>query len=123
MAATLGTAMLVWDAVVETLNGAYTPLVQEWKASKSDFGWMCLLKHRGRTLVYLTPEKRAVLIAVVLGERAVATALRSDLPEDIRHLITEARAYAEGRGIRFAITSRSRVSVVAKLVAIKTQPA
>jgi len=83
---------------------------------------MCLLKQKKRTLLYLTPEKDAVRVAIVLGERAVALALASGLPEEIKVLIRKAPPYVEGRGIRFPICSANDVPIVSDLVAIKTLP-
>jgi hypothetical protein len=54
----------------------------------------------------LTPEKGAVRVAVVLGERAAALALACDLPEPIKTMVREAKPYAEGWGIRFPPQSR-----------------
>ena len=68
-AKTLGSKRDLWDAILGALEAEYCGLTTEWKASKSDFGWMCVLKHKNRTVVYLTPEDGAVRVAVVLGER------------------------------------------------------
>ncbi|HYR12424.1 MAG TPA: DUF3788 family protein [Longimicrobium sp.] len=122
LASELGRAREPWDGIIAAAAERFTPLVQEWKPSKSGFGRMCLLKHRTRTLLYLTPEKETVIVAIVLGERAVEIALAGDLPEAIKALIRDARPYAEGRGIRFPVASAGEVSVVARLVAIKTAP-
>jgi len=59
----------------------------------------------------MTPEKRTIRVAIVLGERAVALALASGIPESIKTLIKEARPYAEGRGIRFPVSSAADVPV------------
>jgi hypothetical protein len=115
----LGTAQDLWRAIIAALTGKYDPIDLEWKPSKSDFGWMCLLKHKKRTLIYLTPEKNAVRAAIVLGERAVAAALSSRLPKAIKTMLQEAKPYAEGRGIRFPVNSAADLPVVEELVAIK----
>ena len=101
------------------LAGTYGPIDLEWKPSKSDFGSMCLLKHKKRTLLYLTPEKNSIRVAVVLGERAVAVALDSRLPKAVKTMLQEAKPYAEGRGIRFSVNGAADLAVVEKLVAIK----
>lgn len=120
LASRLGGAQDVWDAIVASLAERFAPLGQEWKPSKSDFGRMCLIRHGTRTLLYLTPEKETVVAAVVLGERAVALALASDLPDAIKTLIREARPYAEGRGIRFPVPCLADAAIVQQLVTIKT---
>jgi hypothetical protein len=122
LASELGSAREAWDGIIAAAAERFAPLEQEWKPSKSGFGRMCLLKHRKRTLLYLTPEKETVIVAVVLGERAAEIALASDLPESIKILVREARPYAEGRGIRFPVASAAEVSAVSRLAAIKTAP-
>jgi hypothetical protein len=122
LAAQLGGALTLWDKLIASIELQSSEVEQEWKASKASFGKMCLLKRKGRTLVYLTPEKKAVQVAVVLGERAVGLALASRLPEHVKKLIDEARPYAEGRGIRLPVSSVADIQVVCDLVAIKTKP-
>jgi len=118
----LGVARVHWNAVIAAATEKFGSIDQEWKSSKGSFGWMCLLKHKKRTLLYLTPEAEMVRVAIVLGERAVALALASELPKGIKDLIREARPFAEGRGIRFPVVTRADVAVVSNLVAIKTAP-
>ena len=118
----LGSAQEVWRKIIDAVAARLGPIDQEWKSSKAGFGWMCLLKKKKRTLLYMTPEKEAVLVAIVLGERAVALALASEIPAGIKTLIREARPYAEGRGIRFPVSSATDVPMVDDLVAIKMAP-
>jgi Protein of unknown function (DUF3788) len=122
VAKTLVATRDLWDAILHALGAKYPGLTSEWKASKSEFGWMCVLKHKKRTVVYLTPEDGAVRVAVVLGERAARQALASELPYAIKALITEARPYAEGRGIRFPIRSVAALPIVLDLIAMKMAP-
>ena len=119
VAATLGPAQAAWDGIIAAIGKNHGPIDPEWKPSKLEFGWVCLLKQKKRTLLYLIPEKGSITGAVVLGERAVALALASTLPAKIKTLITEARPYAEGRGIRFPVSLITDVAIVEQLVAMK----
>jgi len=120
---TLGSALPLWAGIIQSAETTYAPLTKLWKPSKAEFGRMCLLQQKKRTLLYLTPDKNKVWIAIVLGERAYQLALSSSLPDGIKKLFREAKPYAEGRGIRFPIDSQSDLSTVAKLLEIKTAPA
>jgi Protein of unknown function (DUF3788) len=122
LAAMLGSAEGVWTGIVDAIKAQFASLDLQWKPSKSDFGRICLVQHKKRTLVYLTPEKEAVLVAIVLGERAYGLAMASSIPAKIKTLFSEARPYAEGRGIRFLVKSTRDIPVVAKLVEIKVTP-
>ena len=83
---------------------------------------MCLLQHKKRTLLYLTPEKEKVRVAIILGERAYDLAMASSLPAPIKKMFSEARPYAEGRGIRFSVNSPRDISTIKTLVELKTTP-
>jgi hypothetical protein len=48
--------------------------------------------------------------------------MASSLPAAIRKMFSDARPYAEGRGIRFAVSSLKDISVIRKLVEIKITP-
>jgi hypothetical protein len=120
--AVLGNAGAVWSGIVRAVEEKFSPLDQEWKPSKLAFGRVCLLRHKKRTLLYLIPDKGRIVVAVVLGERAYELAMAASLPAAIKKMLSEARPYAEGRGIRFPVNSLSEVPAIAKLVEIKTTP-
>ena len=120
--AALGSADVLWSGIVQAVEDAVSPLDTEWKPSKAEFGRICLLQHKKRTLLYLTPDKEKITVAIVLGERAYGLALASSLPAAIKKMFSEARPYAEGRGIRFSVSSPSDLSTIKKLVEIKTTP-
>ena len=120
--AVLGSADAVWSGIFRVVEDMVAPLNTEWKPSKTEFGRMCLLQHKKRTLLYLTPEKEKVRVAIILGERAYGLAMISSLPAAIKKMFAEARPYAEGRGIRFSVSSLSDISTIKKLVQLKTTP-
>jgi hypothetical protein len=120
--ATLGSADALWSGIIHAVENAVSPLDTRWQASKSEFGRMCLLQHKKRTLLYLTPERENVRVAIVLGERAYGLAMASSLPAAIKKMFSEAKPYAEGRGIRFSATSPADIPTIKKLVEIKTTP-
>lgn len=120
--AALGSAEALWYGIIRVVEAAISPLDTEWKPSKADFGRICLLQHKKRTLLYLTPEKEKVKIAIVLGERAYGLAMASSLPAAIKKMFSDAKPYAEGRGIRFSVSSLKDVPTIKKLVEIKITP-
>jgi hypothetical protein len=122
LAAVLGPAEVVWAGIVDGIRAQFSSLDLQWKPSKSEFGHICLLQHKKRTLLYLTPEKKEITVAIVLGERAYALAMASAIPAKIKQLFSAARPYAEGRGIRFLVNSTCDIPVVTKLVEIKATP-
>jgi hypothetical protein len=120
--AVLGSADAVWSGIFRVVEDVVAPLNTEWKPSKTEFGRMCLLQHKKRTLLYLTPEQEKVTVAIILGERAYGLAMTSSLPAAIKKMFSEARPYAEGRGIRFSVSSPHDISTIKKLVQLKIAP-
>ena len=122
LAAALGDSAPLWRQLIDELTSDFPGLRQEWKPSKLEFGSLCLLKLKDRTLLYLIPRSGDFEVSVVLGERAVTLALASDLPADTKRQLSEARQYAEGRGIRFPVTTAGDVATARRLVAFKVAP-
>ena len=120
--ATLGSAGDLWSGIFRVVESLASPIDAEWKPSKGEFGRMCLLRHKKRTLLYLTPQSGAVTVAMVLGQRAYDVAMASALPTAIKKALSEAKPYAEGRGIRFVLRSQRDMSSLKALVEIKTAP-
>lgn len=120
--ATLGTADALWADIIRAVEDVASPLRLEWKPSKAAFGRMCLLQYQKRTLLYLTPAEETITAAIVLGDRAYGLAMASSLPASVKKLLSEARRYAEGRGIRLSVNSPSDLPTVRELVKIKATP-
>jgi len=92
----LGSASGLWYEIIHAVEVMFVPLEKEWKASKAEFGRMCLLRHKRRTLLYLTPYKEKVWIAIVLGERAYALAMKSSLPAKVKKMLSDSEALRRG---------------------------
>lgn len=119
----LGHAYATWAGIVGIVEELASPLDIEWKPSKIAFGHVCLLRHQKRTFVYLLREKTSVTVAIVLGGRAYSLAMAGTLSTAFQTSLTEARPYAEGRGIRVSVKTTRDLATIRKLVAIKLTPA
>ena len=119
LATALGRTSSAWNKLKAYLAAEYAPLSEEWKYYGQKYGWTLQLKQKKRTVLYMTPCLRHFIVGVVLGERAVRTARKSDLPEWVVDMINRATKYVEGRGIRLEIKRQSDLAVVEKLAAIK----
>ena len=85
-----------------------------WNFSGKSTGWGLRLKSGDRIIVYMTPCNGHFLTSFVLGEKAMQEARKLDREE-----LTNARKYAEGYGVRFAIRTREDVSTVIAVAALK----
>ena len=75
--------------------------------------------YKKRNLFFFTAFEGYFRIAFVFGDRAVAEIVSSDLPKAVIEEITNAKKYAEGRGIRIDVKTRRDVESVKKLIAFK----
>lgn len=125
LAAEIGPAMTVWDAVVAAVE-AMVPCELDWRpanpAKVLAFGRYAVLQHKGRRLVYLLPRPEAVEVRVMLGERAFGLAMAAKLPARIKKLATEAKVYPEGHYIQIAPATAADLSGIVKLVECKLAP-
>jgi hypothetical protein len=118
----LGKSSSAWPGIVSGLEERFSPLELEWRPSKLEFGRMCRVRYKGRTLLYLMPMAGQLLVGVVLGERAWEIAKSSKLRASIKKMLADAKPYAEGRGIRFVVKSAADVAQVLLLVECKMTP-
>ncbi len=114
--AALGKLYRSWVRVVKYAieNG---PGTEEWHYSKS--GWNCRIKGKKSVIIYLMPGDRHFRASFVLGGKATTEALESNIPDDIKKLISEAKVYAEGRGVRIDVTSDKMTAHIETLINIK----
>ena len=119
LAEVLGKSKALWDALLTHLAEQYPGVQNEWGFPGVKYGWSLRPKHKKRTILYLTPQRGSFLVSFALGERAVASAEESALPEPILDAIRSARQYAEGRGVRIEVRQRGDVDAIKKLIEIK----
>jgi hypothetical protein len=119
VASVLGRSHASWRALREAIAAAHEPVTEEWTFAGAKWGWSFRLKRSKRTILYMTPRRKHFTVGFVLGEKAAAAALASDLPAAVRRAVDEAPRYAEGRGLRLEIRKKADLDAVLALAAIK----
>lgn len=114
----LAVAAPLWRQLIAHASGSFPPITEQWSHSARG-GWSLRLRRRDRVLLYLTPQPSAILVGVVLGEKAAQAAHAAGLPGPVLALIDEAPRHAEGRGIRLSLATEADLSVVKQLLALK----
>ena len=112
------TAALLRDVERSLLN-QFGEVTREWKFYGKKAGWTLALAHKGRRFFHLIPRKGLFTVVLTLGTRAVVACEASDLPEEVRSAIKDAREYAEGRSIRLDVAAAEDLVAVKQLIAIK----
>jgi hypothetical protein len=119
LTAALGPVKAFWDQLLAGLADEHNLTVQEWNSYSPKAGWSLRLKLKGRNILYLGPCQGAFRVAFVLGDKAVAAARQSDLPQSIIKIISEAKRYPEGTAVRLEIKQAKDIGIVTKLAGIK----
>ena len=116
---TLGKAAPLWDRLIAEMAEAHAPIREEWNFAGAKYGWSLRLKRRARAVLYLTPQAGAFRLGVAIGDKAAASAATAGVSARVRALIDGAPRYAEGRGIRFTVTTQADVRAARQLAALK----
>ena len=110
-----------WNDLKTFLNENIGQVKQEWKFYGAKSGWTMKVLLGKRNLFFMKPEESAFLIAFVFGDKAVAEVGKSNLPENIKTELSEAKKYMEGRGLRVYVKTNDDLEIVKKLVEIKVK--
>ena len=111
------------ERAFRALASPYPGTWAEWKRYGAKSGWVLKVGIGKRTLLYLRPHAGQLTATVVLGDRAVAAALASRLPEGLKGAIRAARRYVEGRPIPVVVKGPREVGHVMRLLDAKREPA
>ena len=117
--AVLGPTGDLWNEVKGLIASRWGPTAEDWGFSSKKAGWSFRIKHKKRTVLYMIPCDGHFQVAFVLGDRAVAAARHSGLPEHILDLINSAKRYVEGTGFRFEVRKQDDLRTVETLATIK----
>ena len=122
VAAAIGATKPLWDQLITSLQSdEFKVHDREWNCAAPKYGWSLRLKRAGRNIIYLAPISGAFRVAYVLGKKAVAAALASDLPDATKQMIKHAPVYPEGTGVRFEVRSQEDIAIVLKLARFKLE--
>ena len=115
----LGRSSASWVALIEWAAQEYPPLTEEWQCYSEKWGWSLRLKQKKRAILYMTPQARQFLVGLILGDKAVAAALKMKLPAAVVKQIQTAKRYPEGKALRFEIRFKKDLEVVKNLAGAK----
>jgi len=120
MAATaLGDSYKLWEMIKNHITTNYKNPNEEWKFYGKESGWTKNIKSGKRTLFMFVPMSGVFQVYFTLGEKAVIAVHNSDLPQEVKALIPDAKQCVCGFGFRFDVKTELDADAVIKLVAIK----
>jgi hypothetical protein len=120
LVAVLGPAAAYWDELVADVRGRAGEAVERWCHGGARSGWSCRLTLGERVLVYLTPQAGAMLVGVVVGEKAIERARAAGIASEATLAAVDAAPrYAEGRGVRVTVRTPHDLAMAKELARIK----
>lgn len=117
----LGSTFSLWITLTKHLNEILTNPTEEWNFPGKKYGWSFRMKSMKRNIIYFLPGAGFFKVAFVFGAKAYEKVLESDVKESIKKELSEARAYAEGRGIRIDVHEENDLSDIKTLVQVKLE--
>jgi hypothetical protein len=115
----LGRSRALWVQLLTDLASAFGPLAGKWSYSGASYGWAFQVKNRKRTIVYLVPGRSHFLASFAMGEKASKAAGSHPFPASVLEVIAAAPRYAEGRGVRLPVRTKTDLALVLELARIK----
>lgn len=119
LATALGDTLELWRELVSFTKSLRPDAGEEWNFAGAKYGWSFRIRDSKRVLLYLLPRDKFFKAAFVFGQKAVDAILETDISGDIKAEIKNAKAYAEGRGIRIAVQDHAVLEDLKKLIAVK----
>ena len=109
----------LWDKLSFHVAENYQGISHEWKMYSKKSGWNLVFKQGKRTLFYFVPCESYFIIAFVLGEKAVNTAIQSSLSAGTKEAISDADVCAMGHSFFVTVKGEQDIEDVIALLKIK----
>lgn len=116
LARALGPAARLWSELIARARSLSSPLAELWKHGGARSGWSLRVARDERVILYLTPHTDSFSAGIVLGESAARAASESSLPPLALQALESAPRYAEGRGVRIAVSTPPDLEAVVALL-------
>ncbi len=117
--AALGNTHSIWSEIKNYVLKKYPGAIELWNYPGAKYGWSYRLKDKKRAIIYLLPRKDFFMVAFVFGQKAFEAIMKSDIHDNIKTDLSNARVYAEGRGIRIEVRNISTTADIMKLIDFK----
>ena len=119
LAAVLGRSYSTWQELEALVKATYPPAITEWNFFSIKYGWNFRIKDKRRAIIYMQPQDKYFIASFVFGQKATDAIMDSGISDSIKNELTNARVYAEGRGIRIEVKNKKIMNDLKELVKIK----
>lgn len=115
----LGKTISLWEEIIKFVHTQYTDAKDEWSYPGAKFGWSFRIKDQKRVIIYLLPRDKFFKAAFVFCQKTYLDIMAADVNDDIKQMLSEARVYGEGRGIRIDVINKKILKDIKMLIDIK----
>jgi hypothetical protein len=109
----------IWQYLADFTKKQYPSATEDWYFSSEKYGWNFRVNDKKRALIYLLPRDKFFKIALSFGQKAYDKIMGSSISDSIKLELSNAKAYAEGRGIRIEVKDNSATNDLEELIRIK----
>jgi hypothetical protein len=110
----LGELYPAYKEILE-LTDAYD---HEWKYYGKKYGWQLKVMHKGKALLYLTPQEKSFKIGLAVRENERERLINSSLPPKTKEELASAKKYPEGYPVRLDIKSKTDMQEVRVVIEV-----
>ncbi len=115
----LAETFIFWQEIENFTLLQYPTAKSGWHFSGTKYGWGYRISDATRVLIYLLPRTGYFKVGMVFGKKAMTVIQHSEIASSIKQELINAKAFAEGTGIRLSIVDESLFSDILDLIRIK----
>lgn len=118
---TLGSNYAHLNAIRQFIGEEIGDTSEEWKFYGKKLGWTLKNFYKKRNLFFIGMYKGYFKITFVFGERAAKNVFDSGIAAELKKELSQARKYAEGRGLSINVDNDNYLDDIKELIRIKVR--
>lgn len=115
----LGKTYKLWKEIKRHIKKEYGEVTEDWRFYNVRSGWLLKTLLKKRNLFFFVPVKDFFKLSFIFGDKAVDAVQKSDLTDNIKTALKNAKKYMEGRGLSVEVKSIEDLEIAKKLLEIK----
>lgn len=119
LAKKIGTNIKYLEEIKNHIKEKYANPTEEWNFYGKKYGWQLKTLLKKRNLFFLIPYESFFKMVFVFGDKAVKEIEKSDISENLKREVINAKKYVEGRGLSIEVKDDEYIEDIKKLIAIK----
>jgi hypothetical protein len=108
-----------FNNLVSYLENEYGSLKKEWKFYSKKAGWTLRISGEKRNLLFISPNDDYFIATVNMSVKVSKIALDSDISDNTKNLIKQAKIYAEGTGILIEIRNEEDLEDIKTILNVR----